>query len=43
MQSHLAGWFLRIGGAMDAFDDNSIEPSHLPRRLVNIDARTSTC
>jgi hypothetical protein len=36
MQSHLAGWLLRIGGAMDAFDDNSIEPSHLPRRLVNM-------
>jgi hypothetical protein len=36
MQSSVAGRLLRIGGAMDAFDDNSIEPSHLPRPLINM-------
>jgi hypothetical protein len=25
-----------MGGAMDAFDDNSIEPSHLSRLLTNV-------
>jgi hypothetical protein len=36
MQSPLAGRLLRIGGAMDAFDDNSIEPSQLPRAPINM-------
>jgi hypothetical protein len=36
MQSPLVGRLLRTGGAMDAFDDNSIEPSHLPRLLTNM-------
>jgi hypothetical protein len=36
MQSLLAGRLLRTGGTMDAFDDNSIEPGHLPRPLINM-------
>jgi hypothetical protein len=36
MQSRPAGRLLRIGDAMDAFDDNSIEPSRLPRPLIHM-------
>jgi hypothetical protein len=36
MQSWAAGRLLQIGGAMHAFDNNSIEPSHLSRPLINM-------
>jgi hypothetical protein len=35
-QSLLAGRLVQTGATMDAFDDNSIEPGHLPRPLIDM-------